>query len=79
MRNLGTMSTIAENIRRLMREKGVLQEDLARETGMRQPAISRLLTNPDANPTIDTLNSIATALGVETCDLLQKTLKKIAC
>lgn len=79
MSNCLTMTTIAKNIRRIMREHGVRQEDLAEATGLQRSNISRLLTAPDANPTVATLELIASALGVACSDFFENSPEKIAC
>jgi len=48
---------------RWMREDlGLTQAELAKLAGVSQPAIAQL-ENPDSNPTIDTLNRVAGAMG----------------
>lgn len=79
MGNYSTMNTISENIQDLLRLHGMTQSDLAARTQMKQPAISRLLTDPDANPTISTLEAIAEAFSIEVSDLVRKNRKKMAC
>lgn len=79
MGNLDIMTTVSENIRDLLRLHGMRQQDLADRAELKQSAISRLLTDPEANPTISTLEAIAKAFGVESSDLLRKKRKKIAC
>jgi transcriptional regulator with XRE-family HTH domain len=79
MGNLQTMTTVSENIQDLLRLHNVRQQQLAEKTGLKQSAISRLLTDPDANPTVLTLEKIASAFGVEVSDLLRKKRKKVAC
>src|ERR1700694_891471 len=50
---------------RWMREDlGLTQADLAKLAGVSQPAIAQL-ESPDSNPTIDTLNRVARAMGAE--------------
>ncbi|TMB29101.1 MAG: helix-turn-helix transcriptional regulator [Deltaproteobacteria bacterium] len=50
---------------RWMREEfGLTQAELAKLAGVSQPAIAQL-ESPDSNPTIDTLNRVARAMGVE--------------
>ena len=50
---------------RWMREDlGLTQAELAKLAGVSQPAMAQL-ESPDSNPTIDTLNRVARAMGVE--------------
>jgi transcriptional regulator with XRE-family HTH domain len=79
MQNCPTMTTLARNIRILMKQKGLRQEDLARETGILRPNISRLLTSPTANPQLSALESIASALGVKVSELFEEIPEKVAC
>jgi transcriptional regulator with XRE-family HTH domain len=79
MQNCLTMSILAQNIRRLMADKGLKQQDLAKATGILRPNISRLLTNPNANPQLSIIESIATALDVSVCELFEESSKKLTC
>jgi transcriptional regulator with XRE-family HTH domain len=78
MANFEIMSTLHENIRDLMRLHGFTQEDLADKMDVKQSAVARLLNNPNANPTVNTLMLIASAFNVEVSDLLRKKRKKVA-
>ncbi len=50
---------------RWMREElGLTQAELAKLAGISQPAIAQL-ESPDSNPTIDTLNRVARAMGAQ--------------
>src|SRR5207253_346034 len=50
---------------RWMREElGLTQAELARLAGVSQPAIAQL-ESPDSNPTVDTLNRVASATGAQ--------------
>lgn len=79
MGNFDTMTTVSENIQDLLRLHGMRQQDLAERAQLKQSAISRLLTDPDANPTVSTLEKIATAFSIDVSDLLRKKRKKLAC
>ena len=46
-------------------ERGMSLTELQRLSGIDRARLSRLESNPNANPTIETLNRIAVALGVE--------------
>jgi transcriptional regulator with XRE-family HTH domain len=64
-----TKRLLARNIRRLRKEKAWSQHDLANEAGLRQALVSALELG-DANPTLESLDKIATALAVSLADLL---------
>lgn len=46
-------------------ERGLSLSDVQRISGIDRARLSRLESDPDANPTIETLDRIANALGVE--------------
>lgn len=79
MQNCETMTTLARNIRHFMRERGMRQEDLSKQTGILRPNISRLLTNPNANPQLSAVEAIANALGVKVSELFAEIPEKVAC
>lgn len=58
------------DIRRIRKERGFSQEELAEKSGVSRPTISNLENNPDAITTTDTLQKIAVALGVKVSDFL---------
>ncbi|MDQ3264465.1 MAG: type II toxin-antitoxin system HicB family antitoxin [Myxococcota bacterium] len=49
-------------LKRARADAGISQTELARRAGVSQPAIAQL-ENPDSNPTIETLQKVAKALG----------------
>lgn len=59
----------ARNLRYVMREKGYSQNDLSKESGVSQQAISRYL-NKERVPMIDKLVAIAATLNVDVDDLI---------
>jgi transcriptional regulator with XRE-family HTH domain len=67
-RNSAVSKALAANVRRLRKERGWTQDDLAAETRVEQAAIS-LIENARANPTLLMLESIAKALGVAFIEL----------
>jgi transcriptional regulator with XRE-family HTH domain len=83
MTNCDTMTTLAKNIRTLMKLRGMRQEDLAAKIGILRPNISRLLTNPEANPSLETIELIANALNVRVSELFEEISEaipeKVAC
>jgi len=60
---------LARNLRRLRQEKSWSQHDLADEANVRQALVSAIEV-ATANPTLDTLDKIAAALGLNVADLL---------
>ena len=58
------------DIKRIRKEKGISQEELAEKSGVSRPTISNLENNPDAVTTTDTLHKIALALDVKVSDFL---------
>jgi transcriptional regulator with XRE-family HTH domain len=67
-RNSAVSKALAANVRRLRKERGWSQTDLAAETRVEQAEIS-LIENGRANPTLLMLESIAKALGVAFMEL----------
>ena len=58
---------IADTVKRLCREQGLTQNELASFAGISQSALSRLLANP--YPSMERINKIAHALGVDASEL----------
>jgi transcriptional regulator with XRE-family HTH domain len=67
-RNSAVSRTLAANVRRLRKERGWTQDDLAAVTKLEQAAIS-LIENNRANPTIMMIENIARGLGVHFIEL----------
>jgi transcriptional regulator with XRE-family HTH domain len=67
-RNSAVSKALAANVRRLRKERGWTQDDLAAETKVEQAAIS-LIENGRANPTLLMLETIARALNVPFIEL----------
>jgi transcriptional regulator with XRE-family HTH domain len=63
------ISVVARNIRRLRTEQGRSLSELARASGIAKATLSALEAGK-GNPTIETLNSLAAALGVPFGDFL---------
>jgi transcriptional regulator with XRE-family HTH domain len=62
---------LGANVRRLRLEKGVSQEVLALDAGMKRSYVSDL-ERGTRNPTVRALGRLAQALGVEPCELLKR-------
>jgi len=69
MGNAEIMDSLAANLRRLRRLRGLSSAELARRAGI-GPATLSLLERSQGNPTLDTVSSLATALGVPVTDLI---------
>jgi DNA-binding XRE family transcriptional regulator len=67
-RNSLMAKTLARNVRRLRKEKGWTQDELAAKVKIEQTAVS-LIENGRANPTLQTLEAVAASLGVRFTDL----------
>jgi transcriptional regulator with XRE-family HTH domain len=67
-RSSAVCKALATNVRRLRKERGWTQDDLAAEIEAEQTAIS-LIENHRANPTLQMLERVATALDVAFIDL----------
>jgi transcriptional regulator with XRE-family HTH domain len=67
-RNSAVSRTLAANVRRLRKERGWTQDELAAVTKVEQAAIS-LIENSRANPTIMMIENIARGLGVHFVEL----------
>ena len=61
--------TVGENIKRLRRERGLTQKNLGELCGIAEPNI-RKYENGKQNPKLETIEKIATALGVTAFDLM---------
>ena len=58
------MTHIGDNIRRIRKNAGMSQQDLAERCGISKSQLSRLESGEQKNPTIQTIIPIATAVGV---------------
>jgi len=66
------LSTIAKNIRQYRKEKNLSQDRLSKEAGVAYNTIVKIESGENPNPTIDTLERIAKALGVSIEKLFKK-------
>ncbi|MBR0684401.1 helix-turn-helix transcriptional regulator [Bradyrhizobium manausense] len=73
-RNTLAAKALARNLRRLRKDKGWTQGELADELNIEQMAVS-LIENSRANPTLETLEAIATCFGVKVIDLFETRAK----
>lgn len=69
---VGPKLSIALQVRWARQELSLSQKDLAERVGVTQQAIAKI-EDPDANPTLDTLSKVATALGLTVEVTMKKT------
>ena len=62
-------NTVSENIRKLRQKKGVSQDRLSKEADLALNTIVKIETGENPNPTVETLEKIAKALGVSVREL----------
>jgi len=54
---------LGRNIKRVRKEKGLIQADIAKAVGVSSPYLSNI-ENGKVNPTLTTLSKLAKALGI---------------
>jgi transcriptional regulator with XRE-family HTH domain len=62
--------TVAENLRRLRRQRGWTQEELAHRAGLNRNYVGMVERSENA-ATLDTLERLAAALGIDAAKLLR--------
>jgi transcriptional regulator with XRE-family HTH domain len=67
---LGLNQVVASNLRRLRKELGISQEDLAEKCGLHRTYVGAIERN-ERNITLQTLEKLAESLGVSPQDLLK--------
>lgn len=70
-KELGSRLVVAGNVMRLRIQRGMTQQQLARELGVSQPRVAQI-ESAVANVQVDTLDRLAMVFGVEPARLLQK-------
>lgn len=63
--------TIGENIKRIRKEKNLTQKKLGEMCGIAEPTIRKYESNK-LNPKIETIDKIASALGVNIVDIMER-------
>jgi len=71
---LSAKRVLARNLRRLRLERALSQDDLATEAGLRQALISASEVGT-ANPTLESLDRLASALGIDLAALFDRTAR----
>ena len=66
-----TISTIAKNIKKHRKEKGLSQDKLSRLADVAHATIIKIESGGIQSPTIDTVQKIARALGIGLDDLMK--------
>ncbi len=66
------MSTIGKNIKQYRQDKGLSQDKLSKLADLSLNTVVKIELDESPNPTIETIQKIAKALGVSVDDLLKK-------
>ena len=66
------MSTIGKNIKKYRQEKELSQDKLSKLADLSLNTVVKIELDESSNPTIETIQRIAKALGVSVDDLLKK-------
>ena len=62
---------VSDNIRKLRQKKGMSQDRLSKEADLALNTIVKIETGENPNPTVETLEKIAKALGVSVADIFK--------
>ena len=62
---------VSNNIRKIRQKKGMSQDRLSKEADLALNTIVKIETGESPNPTVETLEKIAKALGVSVADLFK--------
>lgn len=62
---------VSENIRRIRQEKGISQDRLSKDANLALNTVVKIENDESPNPTVDTLEKIAKALGVDVGELFK--------
>lgn len=65
------MPNLANNLKRLRKLKEISQDRLSKLADVSANTIAKLETDPEPNPTLETLQAIAKALGVSVDELIK--------
>lgn len=64
-------SNLSDNIRKLRQKKGISQDRLSKEADLALNTIVKIETGESPNPTVETVEKIAKALGVSVGELFK--------
>ncbi|MDD5760741.1 MAG: helix-turn-helix transcriptional regulator [Candidatus Pacebacteria bacterium] len=70
-RQNNSKSTIAKNIKKLRQSKGISQDRLSKLADLSLNSVVNIEAGNNPNPTIETLQKIARALGISVSDLFK--------
>jgi len=62
---------VSNNIRKIRQKKGISQDRLSKEADLALNTIVKIETGENPNPTVETLEKIAKALGASVADLFK--------
>jgi transcriptional regulator with XRE-family HTH domain len=62
---------VSENIRRIRQEKGISQDRLSKDADLALNTVVKIENDESTNPTVETLEKIAKALGVTVTELFK--------
>jgi len=62
---------VSDNIRKIRQKKGISQDRLSKEADLALNTIVKIEIGESPNPTVETLEKIAKALGVSVADLFK--------
>jgi len=65
------VNTVSKNIRKLRQKKGISQDRLSKDADIALNTVVKIETRENPNPTVETLEKIARALGVDVSDLFK--------
>lgn len=64
------MKTIGEKVKKLLQDKDMTQEELARKADIPYATLLKIVNGSVQNPTVNTMQKLAAALDVSVDDLL---------
>ena len=64
-------NTVSENISKLRQKKGISQDRLSKDADIALNTVVKIETGENPNPTVETLEKIAKALGVSMAELFK--------
>lgn len=65
-------SNLGDNVRKLRQKKGISQDRLSKEADLALNTVVKIETGEKSNPTFETLEKLAKALGVDVGNLFKK-------